>query len=270
MRQLKARQNLHMNVVIAYGKNGVLSNVNNLLFAMMRYNCLEMEMRQLKARQNLHMNIAIAYGEKTRAKQHEHPSFRNDALQLFRDEDVSASGRWDCGEMDTICGFCNAKMWIKERSTKSNNHPQFSLCCENGKVLLPNLPATPQELEVLLTSKESSAVKFRDQIRMYNSVLAFTSLGAKVVKSVTRGPGPYSFRIQGELYHKIGSLCPAEGQRPQFAQLYIHDTKCRNPTLAKCGGEAQHSQSWGLGVLRDSRMFRVRQQGPKLLALRRF
>jgi len=48
----------------------------------------------------------------------------------------------------------------------------------------------------------------------------------------------------------------------------VEDEKCRNPTLAKCGGEAQHFQSWGLGVLRDSRMFRVRQQGPKHLALR--
>jgi hypothetical protein len=95
-----------------------------------------------------------------------------------------------------------------------NNNPQFSLCCENGKVLLSNLPATPQELEVLLTNKERSAVKFRDQICMYNSVLAFTSFDAKVDGLVTRGPGPYSFRIQGELYHKIGSLCPAEGQRP--------------------------------------------------------
>jgi hypothetical protein len=28
--------------------------------------------------------------------------------------------------------------------------------------------------------------------------------------------------------------------------------RCRNPTLAKCGGEAQHFQSWGFGVLRDS------------------
>jgi len=46
------------------------------------------------------------------------------------------------------------------------------------------------------------------------------------------------------------------------------DSPCRNPTLAKCGGEAQHFQSWGFGVLRDSRMFRVRQQGPKHLALR--
>jgi len=117
-------------------------------------------------------------------------------------------------------------MWIKERLAKSkNNNPQFSLCCEDGKVLLPNLPATPQKLEVLLTSKESSVIKFQDQILMYNSVLAFTLLGAKVDESVSGGPGPYSFCIQGELYHKIGSLCPAEGQRPQFAQLYIHDTK---------------------------------------------
>jgi hypothetical protein len=147
-----------------------------------------------------------------RAEQREQPSFRNDALQLFVDADASAPGRWDCGEMDTICGFCSAKMWIKERSANStNNNPQFSLCCEKGKVLLPNLPATPQELEVLYTSKEKSAVKFRHEIRMYNSVLAFTSLGAKVDDSVTRGPGPYSFRIQSELYHKIGSLSPAEG-----------------------------------------------------------
>jgi len=94
--------------------------------------------------------------------------------------------------------------------------------------LLPNLPATLQELEVLLTSKESSAVKFQNQIRMYNSVLAFTLLGAKVDESVIRGPRPYSFCIQSELYHKIGSLCPAEGQRLQFAQLYIHDTKCEH------------------------------------------
>jgi hypothetical protein len=152
---------------------------------------------------------------KRRAQQHEQPFLRNDALQLFENKDASAPRQWDCGEMDTICGFCSAKMWIKERLTKStNNNPQFSLCCENGKVLLPNLPATPQELEVLSTNKESNAVKFRDQIRMYNSVLAFISFGAKVDESVTRGPGPYSFHIQGELYHKIGSLCLVEGQRP--------------------------------------------------------
>jgi hypothetical protein len=56
-------------------------------------------------------------------------------------------------------------------------------------------------------------------------MLAFTSLGAKVDELVTRSIGPYSFRIQGELYHKIGSLCLAKGQHPQFAQLYIHNTE---------------------------------------------
>jgi len=98
--------------------------------------------------------------------------------------------------MDTICGFYNTKMWIKERLAKScNSNPQFSLCCENSKVLLPSLPITPQELEVFLTSKERSAVKFPNHIRMYNSVLAFTLFGAKVDESVPRGIGPYSFRI---------------------------------------------------------------------------
>jgi succinylglutamate desuccinylase len=88
------------------------------------------------------------------------------------------------------------------------------LCYENGKVLLSNLLATLQELEVLLTSKERNAIKFQDQIRMYNSVLAFTSLSAKVDESVSRGIGLYSFHMQGELYHKIGSLCIVERQRP--------------------------------------------------------
>jgi hypothetical protein len=30
-----------------------------------------------------------------------------------------------------------------------------------------------------------------------------------------------------------------------------YQVMCRNPTLAKCGGEAQHFQSWGFGVFRD-------------------
>jgi hypothetical protein len=65
--------------------------------------------------------------------------------------------------MDTFYGFYNTKIWIKEQLAKSSNsNPQFFMCCENGKVMLPSLPTTPQELEVLLTSKEKSVVKFRN------------------------------------------------------------------------------------------------------------
>jgi hypothetical protein len=52
--------------------------------------------------------------------------------------------------------------------------------------------------------------------------------------------------------------------------LFANDNEwhqCRNPNLVKCGGEAQHLEKWGFRVLRDSRMFRARQQGAKHLAL---
>jgi hypothetical protein len=65
-----------------------------------------------------------------------------------------------------------------------------------------------------------------------------------------------------EIFTCVGNKC----SHKFLEWIYYH--YCRNPTLAKCRGESQHSQSWGLGVLRDSRMFRVRQQGPKHLALR--
>ncbi len=42
------------------------------------------------------------------------PSLGNEALQLFVDENASTPARWDCGEMDIICGIYNVKMWIKE------------------------------------------------------------------------------------------------------------------------------------------------------------
>jgi hypothetical protein len=61
----------------------------------------------------------------------------------------------------------------------------------------------------------------------------------------------------------IGAKLSKEWREVDKEQLY-----CRNPTLAKCGGgEAQHLEKLGVGVLRDSRMFRVRQQGEKHLAL---
>ena len=39
------------------------------------------------------------------------------------------------------------------------------------------------------------------------------------------GPGGvYTFHIQGELCHRIGSLLPAPADQPAFAQIYIFDT----------------------------------------------
>ncbi|KAL6876350.1 hypothetical protein ACP4OV_012922 [Aristida adscensionis] len=54
--------------------------------------------------------------------------------------------------------------------------------------------------------------------------IAFTFMGAKIDHAINRAAGPYVFKINGQVYHRIGSLLPPEGEPPQFAELYIYDT----------------------------------------------
>jgi len=56
-------------------------------------------------------------------------------------------------------------------------------------------------------------------------MFAFTSLGAKIDTGVNKGPGPYVFKINGQVHHRIGSLLPDEGAAPVYAQLYIFYTE---------------------------------------------
>ena len=65
------------------------------------------------------------------------------------------------------------------------------------------------------------------KIRQYNSLFAFTSMGANIIKDINRGEGPYVFRINGQIHHRIGSLIPEQGQAPQYAELYIFDKKMK-------------------------------------------
>jgi hypothetical protein len=39
--------------------------------------------------------------------------------------------------------------------------------------------------------------------------------------SPLQGRGPYTFRLHGQVYHKVGTLHPSEGQAPRYGQLYI-------------------------------------------------
>jgi hypothetical protein len=61
-------------------------------------------------------------------------------------------------------------------------------------------------------------------IRQYNSLFAFTSIGVHVDQLINTGCGPHVFRINGVVHHWIGSLLPADGSRPEYAQLYIYYT----------------------------------------------
>ncbi|XP_019199145.1 PREDICTED: uncharacterized protein LOC109192894 [Ipomoea nil] len=50
-------------------------------------------------------------------------------------------------------------------------------------------------------------------------------MGGKIDRTINNGTSPPIFRINGQNFHCIGSLLPALGTQPKFAQLYIHDTE---------------------------------------------
>ena len=75
-----------------------------------------------------------------------------------------------------------------------------------------------------LFSNDVGAKEFKENSRNYNNGLYFSSNGCKMDPSVYGPYGVYTFRIQGELYHLMGSLLPADGQDPAFAQIYIYDS----------------------------------------------
>nr|GEU92477.1 DNA helicase [Tanacetum cinerariifolium] len=66
---------------------------------------------------------------------------------------------------------------------------------------------------------------FMEQIRAYNKMFAMTSFGAKVDDSVNKRRGPYVFKVSGQIYRWIGSLCLEEVHDLRFLQLYIYDTQ---------------------------------------------
>ena len=102
----------------------------------------------------------------------------------------------------------------------SRRRPEYHRCCAGGKVKLESRSDYPDYIKELFRNRH-----FMENIRAYNQMFAMTSLGAEVDNSINMGRGPYVFKISGQLYHRIGSLCPEQNSRPQFLQLYIYDTE---------------------------------------------
>ncbi|XP_049387184.1 uncharacterized protein LOC125851434 [Solanum stenotomum] len=135
--------------------------------------------------------------------------------------------RLNLGPPTYTCQYCQAILWYEERTDKGKNtrQPKFTLCCMEGRIRVPLLTQSPPYLKYLLGNEFGKVgMNFRKNIRVYNSMFAFTSMGGRVDRSINRSKGPYVFRISGQNYHHIGSLLPEIGKSPQFAQLYIYDT----------------------------------------------
>ena len=135
---------------------------------------------------------------------------------------------YDHGDPTFECKECHALLWEAEAKT-GNPNPSgkaYSICCSKGKVSIPQAPPAPKPLVDLFLNDDTKSQNFKNNIRMYNSMFAFTSMGGKVDDSINKkGSGPYVFRLHGQTYHKIGSLLPENNAPPKFAQLYIYDTQ---------------------------------------------
>nr|GEX29632.1 putative helitron helicase-like domain-containing protein [Tanacetum cinerariifolium] len=46
---------------------------------------------------------------------------------------------------------------------------------------------------------------------------------ANVGDSVNNSSGPYAFKVEGQISHWMGSLCPPPGQTLRFLQMYIYE-----------------------------------------------
>jgi hypothetical protein len=128
------------------------------------------------------------------------------------------------GPFSHECHSCHALHWIAEKKSSSTlRNPLFSECCRSGDVDLPLLDPLPHDLQILYDGRHRQASDFRRHIRLYNKALAFTSTGGhrQLVGSSFDGRDPPHYKIQGEIFHRLGPIREDEGAGPVFSQLYI-------------------------------------------------
>ncbi|GBM93326.1 hypothetical protein AVEN_238493-1 [Araneus ventricosus] len=107
------------------------------------------------------------------------------------------------------------------------------MCCSNGKIRLHLLQALPELLYTLHTADYSDAVHFQYNIRNYNACFQMTSFDS--TKEIREAGLMPTFKVQGQVYYRIGSLQPLRNEEPKFLQIYFVGDKdkqieqgCRN------------------------------------------
>jgi PIF1-like helicase/Helitron helicase-like domain at N-terminus len=114
------------------------------------------------------------------------------------------------GQMSDVCPYCDALKWPGETR---------GMCCSGGKVKLPPLRPPPEPLESLMSGIAPESKHFLDNIRKYNSCFQMTSFGTS--KEVVDSGFMPTFRVQGQVHHRLGSLLPPSNEEHKFLQIYF-------------------------------------------------
>ncbi|KAL7154894.1 hypothetical protein ABFS83_03G034600 [Erythranthe nasuta] len=89
-------------------------------------------------------------------------------------------------------------IWYDERLEKhvmNTTQPKFSLCCSQGKIQLPFLTNCPQTLQNLYFKRDARSNFFWENIRSFNMMFSFTSLGGRIDTTINKGTAPPTFII---------------------------------------------------------------------------
>ncbi|CAH9146788.1 unnamed protein product, partial [Cuscuta epithymum] len=74
------------------------------------------------------------------------------------------------------------------------------MCCNKGNVVLPPMKEPPCLLEGLIFGLDERSRHFLENIRSYNSMFSFTSMGGKIDTQINDGRAPRVFRLNGQNY----------------------------------------------------------------------
>ncbi|XP_055948334.1 uncharacterized protein LOC129981502 [Argiope bruennichi] len=153
-------------------------------------------------------------------------SFVRLAFEYAPDINYSAHPKIGIGAMDKVYQYCQA---LKFR----NETP--GMCCASGKVVLSPLPTPPEPLLSVLAGESDDSKLFLRKIRKFNSCFQMTSFGATKICDLTSNGRNFetTFKVQGQVYHKIGSLLPMPDDDPKFLQIYFMGN-CEERVTTRC------------------------------------
>lgn len=153
-------------------------------------------------------------------------SFVRLAFEYAPDINYSVHSKIAIGGMDKVCQYCQALKFRNEAA---------GMCCAAGKVVLPPLPAPPEPLLSLLAGNSDDSKLFLRKIRKFNSCFQMTSFGTTKICDLASDGRNFetTFKIQGQVYHKIGSLMPMPDDNPKFLQIYFMGN-CEERVTTRC------------------------------------
>ena len=170
--------------------------------------------RNNRMNQKLRQTFGNRYTHNANAKRlAEELSTPGAALRYNKDLDYSLLS--DIGSMaDTECRRCNAKKWKREPD---------GMCCPAKQrwERYPRLQEPEDPLKSLFKAETADSKEFLKNIDGYNNCFSMTSFGADKRISDTEGFNWATFKIQGQVFHQIGSLIAEPNEKPNFLQIYF-------------------------------------------------